>query len=44
MPPRTAGEDLIVYLEGPDETPVAVVLEEKLKIEDMKSMYPGVVY
>ena len=44
MPPRTAGKDLLVYLEGPDDTPVAVVLKEKLKITDMKSQYPGVVY
>ena len=41
---RAVGKDLLVYLEGLDETPVAVVLEEKLKIKDMKSEYPGVIY
>ena len=45
MPPQTAGKDLLVYLDaGPDETPIEVVLKEKLELVEMKMKYPCVVF
>ena len=39
--PTPVGEDLLVYLEGEEETPVAVALKEKLTRNALKAKYGG---